>query len=118
MKKIIAATIFLALVSSPAFAATLLALTGDAGKVLQATAPVNTLIGKTSKGVRLAATYETTAFAMITLHVNGSKYYGTAYDSTAIMVKSPVGDINSSFAVPATSVGATAFTTAANWAAL
>lgn len=118
MKKIIAVTIFLALVSSPAFAATLIAAATDAGKTLQATAPVNVMIGKTSKGVRLAATFETTAFAMETLHINGSKYYGTAYDSTAIMVKTPVGDINASFAVPATSVGATAFTTAGGWSAL
>jgi hypothetical protein len=118
MKKIVAVTIFLALLTSPAFGATFKAETTDAGKTLQATAPVNTLIGKTSKGVRLAATYEITAFAMITMHTNGTKYYGTAYDSTAIMVQSPAGDINASFAAPDTSVGDTAFTTADKWSAL
>ena len=119
MKKIIAITIFLSLaLAGTSFGATLLAAATDAGKELQATAPVNTLIGKTSKGVRLSATYESTAFAMVTVHVNGSKYYGTAYDSTAIMVSSPAGDINAAFAAPSTSVGATAFTAGDGWSAL
>jgi hypothetical protein len=49
---------------------------------------------------------------MITTHKSGSKYYGSAFDSTSIFVQSPAGDINAAFggAVPTTSVSATAFT--------
>jgi hypothetical protein len=124
MKKIIAFSLLLSMVfSGSAFAVTagtaLLATTAETGRTLQANAPVGATIGKTSKGVRLGVQFQSTAFAMTTMHTQGSKWYGSAFDSTAIMVKSPAGDINASFAAPTTSIGATAFPTGANnWQAL
>ena len=118
MKKIVVVMLVLSLFASSSFAATLLATDKETGYTVQATAPVNNIIGKTSKGVRVAATYETTAYALVTMHLNGSKYYGTAYDASKLMVKSPAGDISAAFAAPAFSVADTAFTSTDGWTAL
>ena len=118
MKKIIALSVFMCLISGSAFAATFTAPVADAGKTLRATADVNSVIGKTSKGVRLAATYNEFAYALMTVHVNGSKYYGTAFDATAIWVNSPAGDINATFAIATSSNAETAFDKTKGWSAL
>jgi len=120
MKKIIVLAVFASFVfTGSAMAATLLAAANEDGMTLQATSSVNTLIGKCSKGVRIGTTYDDTngsAYALTTVHKSGSKYYGTAFDSTAIFVLSPPGDINASFAVPTTSNSGTSFT--GDWKAL
>ena len=89
MKKIFIITTLLLFVASFASAATLSFSDGEAGSELGATAPVNVVIGKCSKGVKLGAAYDATAYALQTVHLNGSKVYGTAYDSTAIWVLTP-----------------------------
>jgi hypothetical protein len=89
MKKIFVITILLLFVASFASAAQLSFSDAQAGSELGATAPVNVVIGKCSKGVKLGAAYDGTAYALQTVHLNGSKIYGTAYDSTAIWVLTP-----------------------------
>ncbi len=42
------------------------------------------LLGKMSKGVNFRCNYSTTGYAAATKHSNGTKAYGSAYDSTAI----------------------------------
>ena len=74
------------------------------------------VIGKCSKGVRIGATFNQTSYALATVHLSGSKYFGTAFDSTSIFTQTPSGDIGLTFAAPATSVSATAF--ASPWVAL
>lgn len=123
MKKILVLCVLMSMAfAGTAFAAdagtALLAAAADAGKELTANAPVGATIGKTSKGVRVGVQFQSTAYALSTVHVNGSKYYGTAFDSTAIFVNTPVGDIGATFAAPLTSVSDTAFTEAAKWSAL
>jgi len=110
MKKFFALTILLTLFCVPAFALEVVSGVEDNGQTVQGSDPATIDIGKCSKGVRIAFTYETTAYAIQTLHKSGSKYYGTAYDSTAIYSLTPAGDINLTFEAPATSVSATAFT--------
>ena len=99
-----------------AAASPLLASANQDGMEVWADASVDALIGKCSKGVRVAVEYDDTAYAMSTMHKNGSKYYGSAYDGTALFVMSPPGDINESFAAPDTSVSDTAFD--GDWSAL
>jgi hypothetical protein len=43
-----------------------------------------TSIGKTSTGVGVAAVSNVNGYALITQHMNGTKAYGSAFDSTAI----------------------------------
>lgn len=117
MKKIIGLTIVLALLSTSAFAATVITASTADASIVKATAPATVEIGKCSKGVRIGITYTATAYALMTVHKSGSKYYGTAYDSTAIYVKTPAGDINAAFAVPAYSTTTGTFDQT-GWAAL
>ena len=42
------------------------------------------LLGKMSKGVNFRCNYSVTGYAAATKHTNGTKAYGSAYDSTAI----------------------------------
>ena len=74
------------------------------------------VIGKCSKGVRIAAQFNQQSYALVTVHLSGSKYFGTAFDSTSIFTQTPSGDIGAAFAAPATSVSATAF--ASPWKSL
>ena len=116
MKKIILLTVLVSFViAGSAMATTLTATAAQDGSTLNATLPASGLIGKCSTGVRIGVTYDNTngsGYSMITTHKSGSKYYGSAFDSTSIFVQSPAGDINAAFsgAVPTTSVSATAFT--------
>ena len=120
MKKIIALTGLFLLAASSAFAAA--AATGattantEEGYTLQATAPATTNIAKTSKGVRIAWNTTTTGYSLATYHMNGTKQFGTAYDSTAIMVKD-VGT-GATLAAPSSSVSAEAFPTSGGWSAM
>ena len=115
MKKIILLTVLVSFViAGSAMATTLTATAAQDGSTLSATAPASGVIGKCSTGVRIGVTYDNTngsGYSMITTHKSGSKYYGSAFDSTSIFVQSPAGDINAAFsaAVPSTSVSATAF---------
>lgn len=114
MKKIIALTSFLMLCAVPAFAGTLAATTAQAGYVLKADSPAATTIAKTSKGVMIGVNFAGTGYSINTYHQNGTKQFGTAYDSTAIYFKD-VGTA-AAFAAPASSVGAEAFGT--GWTAM
>jgi hypothetical protein len=42
------------------------------------------LIGKTSSGVGVGMLTSATGYSVITQHVNGTKIYGTSYDSTSL----------------------------------
>ena len=115
MKKIILLTVLVSFViAGSAMATTLTATTDQDGATLSAVSPASGVIGKCSTGVRIGVTYDDangSGYSMITTHKSGSKYYGSAFDSTSIFVQSPAGDINAAFgdAVPDTSVSATAF---------
>ena len=115
MKKIILLTMLVSLViTGSAMADTVTAASTNDGATLSATAPASSVIGKCSTGVRIGVTFDQangSGYSMITTHKSGSKYYGSAFDSTSIFVQSPAGDINAAFAaaVPSTSVSATAF---------
>jgi len=60
----------------------------DAGKELRghsSTASATTsLIGKTSTGVGLGMLTDVAGYSVVTQHKNGTKAYGSSYDSTAI----------------------------------
>lgn len=59
-----------------------LSLYGDATTASSSTA----LIGKTSTGVGVAWQTSLNGYALMTQHKNGTKAYGSSYDSTAIFV--------------------------------
>ena len=118
MKKAIALAILCTFFALPAFAATLAATADQAGYVLNATAPAATLIAKTSKGVRIGVNYDATnglGYALSTFHIQGTKVFGTAYDSTALYFQD-VGAGYTAFAAPASSVTTAAFGT--GWTAM
>jgi hypothetical protein len=120
MKKIFVLCILMSLVYvGSAFAvaenSALLATAAQDGLSLKVSAG-GEVIGKCSKGVRIGATYNQTSYALATVHLSGSKYFGTAFDSTSIFTQTPAGDIGAAFAAPATSVSATAFVSP--WASL
>jgi hypothetical protein len=123
MKKIFMITALLIFVASYASAASVQFSDAQAGSELGATAPVDVVIGKTSKGVKVQVTYDDTAsggtaYALQTVHLSGSKIFGSAYDSTAIWALSPEGIAKDIFtAAPLeSSVTAGAFT--GSWATL
>jgi hypothetical protein len=116
MKKIIALTSLFLFASAPAFAAgsaTGAATTATAGYILQSTAPATTNIVKTSKGVMIGWNTAATGYSIDTYHTNGTKQYGTAYDSTAVWFKD-VGT-NATFTNPSSSVTSEAFS---GWTAM
>lgn len=119
MKKLIALTGLFLFVAGNAFAAgsaTGVFTSAQAGYILQATAPATTNIVKTSKGVMIGwyCVSTGTGYALDTYHVNGTKEYGSAYDSTAMWFKD-VGVNYTSFTNPQSSVTATAFS---GWTAM
>ena len=97
MKKTIIITALLLFVSSSAFAATTVSIPNPitkaaTGKTLygattasgaSATSP---LIGKTSTGVGIGVFCNAagTGYSMVTQHLNGTKAYGSSYDSTSM----------------------------------
>lgn len=92
MKKAIFIAVCLAFVSSSAFAAANIAMDlsdktktgmtvyGDATAATATTA----LIGKTSTGVGVSMHTNSSGYALITQHMNGTKAFGSNYDSTSI----------------------------------
>ncbi len=124
MKKIIAITAFISLLTSGmAMAAELTAtggvtthdgysLYGGISATDSAAATTRTLIGKTSKGVKAGVNYTGTGYALDTKHGSGPTAYGTAHDATAIY-KSEIGV---SIDLPAPS--AAGFSSFATWTAM
>jgi hypothetical protein len=109
MKKTIALVSLFLVFAVPAFATELTIDTSKAGYVLQATTPASTTIAKLSKGVVIGSQYTGTGYAIDTYHLQGTKLYGTAYDSTAIYFKD-VG-ANATVVAPTSSVTSEAFGT-------
>ena len=110
MKKIFVLSAALVFVASNCFAldsgATgTMTLTDDVGLELHADADTATadtaLIGKLSTGVGVGWKTETGGYALVTQHKNGTKAYGTSYDSTAIyQYKGEVSPGSPALAVP------------------
>jgi len=119
MKKLIAFTSILLLSATSAFAAG--SATGattagtQEGYTLQADSPATTNICKTSKGVRIGWNTSSTGYALQTYHMNGTKVFGTAYDSTAIWTQ----DVGTGHTLtnPSSSVSSEAFP-AASWTSM
>jgi len=96
MKKIIILIAISLFVASPVFASGTLSLAttmADSGKSVWAaksgTATSGTnLIGKNSTGVGVGIETEALGYGLKTQHKNGTKSFGTTYDSTAIYSKS------------------------------
>jgi hypothetical protein len=94
MKKIfLLLTVLIFAVSSSCFAAALAVNTITPTSGLQvyggvdatdAGGTTSVLLGKMSKGVNFRCNYSTIGYAAATKHGNGTKAYGSAYDSTAI----------------------------------
>ena len=92
MKKMIFITLVLVLTSSMAFAIDAGTLTGQTGgmEVRGAVASGTTSgtggqpIGRLSNNVYFLANYSDTGYALATYHSQGTKAYGTGYDSTKI----------------------------------
>jgi hypothetical protein len=119
MKKILMLAAIFALVTTSCFAAdvasdptgdmvftaTGLQLHGAAGTASNATA----IIGKCSTGVGVGWVTEDDGYALITQHENGTKAYGSSYDSTSlysiIAVKGTVKDAAPANITTATFVG-------------
>lgn len=89
MKKIFLATIALTFMSSSVFAAGSLTMAfTTTGKTLygaKASASASsTVIGKTSTGVGLGLLTNASGYAIVTQHQNGTKAFGTNFDSTSM----------------------------------
>src|SRR5690349_8394570 len=94
MKKIIILTSLLVFAATSVFAGTSVSIGtfADAGKSLHGaksgTADANSpLIGKTSTGVGLGVLTSANGYASCTQHKNGTKVFGSSFDSTSIYVK-------------------------------
>jgi len=96
MKKIIIINLLALFVASVAFAATVDMNFDTTGKTLYGAKTGvtidpgeagTTILGKTSTGVSIGANSEDTGYSIQTQHKNGTKTYGTSFDSTAIFVK-------------------------------
>ncbi|OEU64446.1 MAG: hypothetical protein BA870_05595 [Desulfuromonadales bacterium C00003094] len=95
MKKVILLTTCMLFVSSMAFAATTIDLTltsktttGGEVRAHDTTASASTaLIGKNSTGVGTGMITSALGYSLVTQHLNGSKAYGSSYDSTSMFVE-------------------------------
>jgi hypothetical protein len=92
MRKIIIVIALSLFGASSAFAATNAAVVfTDAGKTLHGAASgvgaTSPSIGKCSTNVGVGWRTGTTGYAIVTQHQNGTKAYGTSFDSTAVYVK-------------------------------
>jgi len=81
MKKIIILSALILMAASSAFANS---GTTTASQALRATAPATVDIAKASKNVSFGYTTSGTGYALTTFHSNGTKMYGTGYDSTKL----------------------------------
>lgn len=93
MKKIAILTALALCVSTTAFAATNITMastltastTGKSVWAAKSGAASGTgLVGKSSSGVGVGMLTSATGYAVVTQHVNGTKAFGTSYDSTSI----------------------------------
>ena len=122
MKKIVAITALLILVAgNSCFAAALasgavtptdaLTIYGGSSATVAASNTAVT-IGKTSKGVRVGATFNNAGYSLNTKHDSGTKAFGTAHDATALYT-TEVG--TGALSAAPSAIGFTAF---ANWTAM
>ncbi|WP_157039970.1 hypothetical protein [Pelobacter propionicus] len=96
MKKHIIFASMSLLVASSAFAGTSITMTSDLtstssksgltvyGDKSTATAATAALIGKTSTGVSVGLLTSSLGYAVVTQHKNGTKAFGSSYDSTSV----------------------------------
>lgn len=125
MKKIITLTIVLLAFAAPLFAATLTPVSSKAtnGAVVDIPSDASNAAAvanffKFSKGVYAGANYNSSGYTLTTGHTQGTKYYGTGYDATAIYVKDAAGKVAATLPAPTDSNTATAFTDAGKWTKL
>jgi hypothetical protein len=116
IKKISILTAIALLVSSAAFAAniTMTLAAGNTGKsVYGAKAGTATaaspLIGKTSTGCGIGVLTAAAGYAIVTQHLNGTKAYGTTFDSTAMLSSDVTTKGTPLLGIPGGSDVATAF---------
>ena len=124
MKKIIIMFAVFVLLTGSAFGAT---LTPDpdktGGAVIDVThSSVANVTGffYFSKGVYAGAETNEYGYSLTTAHENGSKYYGTGYDATAIYSKSTAdgAKVMDTLAAPSSSVAVDSFLSADGWTKL
>jgi hypothetical protein len=113
MKKILILTLtVLVLASGVSFAETLDPddTKASVGAVIDATgaATVDNFF-KFSKGVYCGAEYDAFSYALTTAHLNGSKFFGTGFDATAIFVKDAGQVVKDTLEAPSSSVAEVAF---------
>jgi hypothetical protein len=120
MKKLILLTAIALMIVTPAFAAKVVKTTAAAagvssagGETMAAVTPAQLDIGRSSKGVLYGWQTSTTGYAIDTYHTQGTKFYGTAYDSTALYFKDM--GVSATFVQPTSSVAADAFS---GWTAM
>lgn len=110
MKKLIILIVLSLCFSSQAFAVTATAASGVGtvgGETLKATAPASLDIGRASKGVVFGWNTAATGYSIDTYHLSGTKFYGTAYDSTALYFYD--AGSNATLTAPSSSVAEEAF---------
>jgi hypothetical protein len=83
------------------------------------TAGVTPLIGKTSTGVAVGVLTAATGYAMVTQHLNGTKEFGTSFDSTsmyqATLITAPGVPL---LVIPATADSGSFVATGSAWSAM
>ena len=87
MKKISIFRVIALCFSAHAYAVTATTAAGVAtvgGETITATAPATLDIARASKGVLFAWSTSATGYSIQTYHTQGTKIYGTSYDSTAM----------------------------------
>lgn len=126
MKKIFILAVAFLLIVSSAWAATNVTNTafGNAGQELHGHASTATkttpLIGKTSTGVGLGMLVSAagTGYSLVTQHRNGTKAYGSAYDSTSIYATVSEGTAGTVILAVPTATDASDFSSSAKWKAM
>lgn len=126
IKKISVITAIAMFMSSAAFAANITMATtlssANTGKAVYgaktgtATA-ASPLIGKTSTGVGVGILTGASGYAIVTQHMNGTKAFGTTFDSTAVISSDVTTKGTAFLAIPAGSTIATGFT-ATSWTSM
>jgi len=113
MKKLILLITIALMVATPAVAETVktsaaaAGVSTDSGETLRGTKPAKLDIGRSSKGVLYGWQTSVTGYAINTYHTQGTKFYGTAYDSTALYF-SDVG-VDATLVAPTSSIAVDAF---------
>ncbi len=116
MKKLILLIVIALSFSSNAFATTAAAsgVSDTDGQTLYGATPADLDLAKSSKGVYFGWFTGTNGYSVTTYHASGTKFYGTAYDSTELFFNDvgtlTAAEITSDLA-PSSSVAETAFGT-------